>query len=81
MGVASFTPPTLEIFETLRSGRMTHAVRLWRELDHRLADGTPVVPTIRTASRFLLFIHSAPASVATSTALAISPGSYRVRTR
>ena len=78
--MTSYEPVTPEVLRLVRSGRTIEAIRLWRSLDHRLADGTPVVPSILTARDFVTFMRDVPPTL-TGMTLAVSEGSYSVRAK
>lgn len=76
--MSSYEPVTPEVLRLVRSGRTIEAIRLWRSLDHRLADGTRIVPSILTARDFVTFMRDVPPTL-TGMTLAVSEGSYSVR--
>jgi hypothetical protein len=78
MSFASFLPPTREMVQLFNTpGRAVEAVKQWRAMDHKLADGTRIKPTVRTAIDYLRFLVDFPD--APSMLLVVEEGSYTER--
>lgn len=79
MAIAAFLVPTREMIQMFNTGgdSRVEAVKAWRAMDHRLLDGTKVMPTVRTALDALRGYADFPAL--REIPLAIEHGSYTVR--
>ena len=47
-GIATWQVPSNEVRRLIGQGEWVSGIRLWRKQDHRLLDGTKVVPSLAT---------------------------------